>query len=90
MNKVSIGGFSIEVDNGTIKINTGTDKTSSNYTIIKDSVFKEDFNGNIEVKGNGIKIIIEGDMNGNIVGNCDVDIGGDINGNLVGNMNIKR
>lgn len=89
MNKVNIGGFSIEVDDGNIKINTGTSKPS-NYTIIKDTTFEDDFNGNIEVKANNIKIIIEGDMNGNVLGNCDVTIEGDMNGNMVGNINVKR
>jgi hypothetical protein len=90
MNKVSIGGFTIEEDNGVIHINTGNHTKSSNYTIIRDTIFKEDFNGSIEIKGDGIKIIIEGDCLGNIVGNCDVTVKGDMMGNMVGNMNIKR
>jgi hypothetical protein len=92
MNRVSIGGFNIEVDGDNIRINgVSNNKTSgSNYTIIKDTVFKQDFNGTIEVKGDNVKIIIEGDCMGNIVGNCDVVLNGDMLGNMVGNMNIKK
>jgi hypothetical protein len=89
MNKVSIGGFNIEVEDGNIRINTGNSKPS-NYTILKDTVFKEDFSGSLEVKGDNVKIIIEGDCLGNIVGNCDVTVKGDMMGNMVGNMNVRR
>ena len=89
MSKVCIDGLNIEVDGNNININRQNSKTN-NFTITKDTTFKEDFNGNIEVKADNVKIIIEGDMNGNVLGNCDVQIEGDMNGNMVGNLNVRR
>jgi len=47
-----------------------------------DKVFKGDFLGDITVTGKDVKIIIEGDFIGNIMGAADVIIEGDCVGNV--------
>ena len=80
---ININGLSIEGDGDEVRIrfNGRSGKTS---TILEDKIIKGDVNGNIEIKGSNIKIIIEGDVQGNIVGAADIQVQGDVMGNIVG------
>jgi len=87
-NSINVNGINIISDEDGVHIKFNG-KGSNGNIIMKDTLFKEDFNGNIEVKGENVKIIIEGDVNGNIVGAGEVQIMGDIVGNIVGG-NVRR
>ena len=39
-----------------------------------------DFTGNIRVAGNNVKIIVEGDLTGNVDGKCSLEVKGDFIG----------
>lgn len=91
--RITVSGLTIEYSNGKITID-GLDKKhwrkgTNDCVLDKDGTINGDVNGNIEITGNNVTIIIKGDVDGNIIGSADITVEGDIDGNIVGGR-IKR
>jgi len=71
--KLTIGGLN--------KSNHSCSK-SSPINITKDGRIEGDVEGNIQIVGNNVTLIIQGDVTGNIVGAASVSVQGDITGNI--------
>lgn len=89
---VQDGNTTVEIDNqGNVKINgelvTSKNKgkieprKSQKLIIKKDGVINGDITGNIEITGNNIRLIINGNLVGNITGPTKLEI----KGNHIGN-----
>lgn len=83
VSNINVNGMNIEVDGDSIRIN-GSGKASKETVIDKSGVIKGDVGGNIRITGNNVKLIIEGDVEGNIIGNAEITVKGNIEGNIVG------
>lgn len=95
MQLININGLEIEFSNGTLTISglesrgsKGTfisSRTSKrDTTVTKDTEIPGDIEGNLIVKGTNVTVIVKGDIEGNVVGHCNLTVHGDIEGNIVG------
>jgi hypothetical protein len=92
---VNVNGHRFEVDgagnvfvdgvpvNGSKKAPISVVQNDLNLEFNRSGRINGDVTGNITVTGSNIKIVIEGDMVGNIAGDCDVRVSGDYIGNKV-------
>lgn len=86
--EIFVNGVRIRVDGNDISINSNKEKDNEK-DVLTDTVFKKDFRGNIRIPANNVKIIIEGNFFGDIIGNCSVEIKGKHQGDIVGNVNFR-
>ena len=89
---IHVDGLTIEYDDGELRVNgkvvdisnvKGV-KPSKTVEITKDQIIDADFSGNIKITGNNVKLIIKGDVDGNITGAGNIEVGRDVDGNIVG------
>ena len=89
---IQVDGMTIEYGDGKLRINgkvidisniKGV-KPSKTAEITKDQTIDGDFDGDIKVTGEGVTLIIKGDVDGNVTGTA-IEIGGDVDGNVTGN-----
>lgn len=89
---INVDGMTIEYDEGELRINGKVIdisnikgmKSNKDVEITKDQVIDHDFRGNIRITGNNVKIVVKGDVDGNITGAADIEIEGDVDGNITG------
>ena len=92
---ININGMSIKYSNGKLTIeglDKVRDKKEKDLIIHRDGsnyIIKGDLVGNVEVTGDNVSLMVEGDIAGNVVGDCDLKVREDITGNLVG-CNVNR
>lgn len=88
MQKININGLNIKSEGNNIIIEDIKTSKEKNIMIEKSTIFNYNVNRNIIIKGSKIKIVVNGDINGNISGNCRIKVHGDINGNIIGNCDV--
>ena len=88
--KININGLEISFDNGKLTID-GLDKEKGAFgqrnkevEIEKSGNIEGDVIGDVKVTGSNVTLVIKGDVTGNIVGDCEINVEGDIVGNVVG------
>ena len=91
---INVDGLRIEYSNGNLTVKGLGNKKSSIFSssckgdkdviIDKDGNINGDVSGNIEITGDNVTLIIQGDVEGNIVGSAKITVKGDIEGNIVG------
>ena len=93
--KININGLEISFDNGKLTIDgldtSGLGKKKGIFgqrnkevEIEKPGNIEGDVTGDIKVTGSNVTLIVKGDVTGNILGDCKINIEGDIVGNIVG------
>lgn len=87
---IQVDGLIIEYDDGELRVNgkivdiSKAVKPTKTAEITKDQIIGADFRGNIRITGNNVKLVIKGDVDGNITGAGDIEVGGDVDGNMTG------
>ena len=93
MNIINVNGLAIEFSNGTLTIHglesrgskgTFISTSKRGTTVTKDTEIPGDVKGNLIIRGDNITVVVKGDVEGNIVGSCNLTVHGDIEGNIVG------
>ena len=100
MQIVNVNGLEIEFSNGTLTINgleprnrkgTFISSSSKKDTVVtKDKEIDGDVEGNLIIRGNNVTVIVKGDVEGNVIGSCDITVHGDIEGNIVGGSILRK
>jgi len=86
MQLININGLEIRFSNGTLTIEGLDQKGFSNKDKIveSDKEIDGDVEGNLFIRGEGITVIINGDVEGNIIGKANITVKGNVEGNIVG------
>ena len=91
MNVINVNGISIKYENGKLIID-GLNASKSNskpIKIEKDGTIDGNVEGDINITGNNVTLVIKGKVVGNITGPGDIRIDGKVVGNISGGGSIS-
>jgi len=84
---MNINGLQIRLDGDRLVIDgiaEGVSGEPEKVVVDKDHTIPGNIPGDVEVRGENITLIVEGDVEGNIAGAASIEVKGDVEGNIAG------
>ena len=82
--EINVNGMRIRVDGNSVSIN-GVSQNTNSKDVLKDTTIKGNYSGDLSISGDNVTLVVEGNITGDITGNCKIQCKGRIIGDVTGN-----